>query len=228
MGSVQTAEWVPRSEPSDWRCRGGPAGSARPRAWSVRTFHDFLLPFPQLHRKWCSWNLTSPFSKLVDSSVSSGSVMDGGDHRNLLSGSSLIFCSLPQSHSARRQRRFNPSRFNSSSAASKHVSDPEGAPYGPEENVQICTDHEDVTVPVFGVSEDDDREPLVSAEQGNGVSTVDDAQVSEYFTHTGSVRSTSGVVDESKLDVLKTTSNAIHLPSLSHVTAACELVGKDM
>lgn len=42
------------------------AGS-RPRAWSVRTFQDFLPPLPQLHKKWCSWNSTSPFTKLVDS-----------------------------------------------------------------------------------------------------------------------------------------------------------------
>lgn len=42
-------------------------GCARPRAWSVRTFQDFLPPLPQLHKKWCSWNSTSPFTKLVDS-----------------------------------------------------------------------------------------------------------------------------------------------------------------
>lgn len=33
----------------------------------MRTFQDFLPPLPQLHRKWCSWNSTSPFTKLVDS-----------------------------------------------------------------------------------------------------------------------------------------------------------------
>ncbi|XP_051958828.1 uncharacterized protein LOC127626804 isoform X2 [Xyrauchen texanus] len=43
--------------------RTGSANSARPRAWSVRTFQDLL---PQLHKKWCSWNSTSPFTKLVD------------------------------------------------------------------------------------------------------------------------------------------------------------------
>uniref|UniRef100_A0A1A7WP86 CUB domain-containing protein n=1 Tax=Iconisemion striatum TaxID=60296 RepID=A0A1A7WP86_9TELE len=45
------------------------SGSAcsRPRAWSVRTFQDFFPPLPQLHKKWCSWNSTSPFTKLVDS-----------------------------------------------------------------------------------------------------------------------------------------------------------------
>lgn len=42
-------------------------GSNRPRAWSVRTFQDLLPPLPQLHKKWCSWNSSSPFTKLVDS-----------------------------------------------------------------------------------------------------------------------------------------------------------------
>ncbi|XP_066544916.1 uncharacterized protein LOC136712320 [Amia ocellicauda] len=48
--------------------RGGKESApSRSRAWSVRTFQDFLPPLPQLHRKWCSWNSTSPFTKLVDS-----------------------------------------------------------------------------------------------------------------------------------------------------------------
>jgi len=42
----------------------------RQRTWSTRTFHDFLAPIPQLQKKWCSWSTNSPFTKLVDSSVS--------------------------------------------------------------------------------------------------------------------------------------------------------------
>lgn len=42
----------------------------RQRTWSARTFHDFLAPIPQLQKKWCSWSTNSPFTKLVDSSVS--------------------------------------------------------------------------------------------------------------------------------------------------------------
>lgn len=62
----------------------------RPRAWSVRTFQDFLPPLPQLHKKWCSWNSTSPFTKLVDS-VSSYYVI--GHSAVLLNNSStIIYC----------------------------------------------------------------------------------------------------------------------------------------
>lgn len=42
----------------------------RQRTWSARTFHDFLAPIPQLQKKWCSWTTNSPFTKLVDNSVS--------------------------------------------------------------------------------------------------------------------------------------------------------------
>lgn len=42
----------------------------RQRTWSARTFHDLLAPIPQLQKKWCSWSTNSPFTKLVDSSVS--------------------------------------------------------------------------------------------------------------------------------------------------------------
>ncbi|KAF7657695.1 hypothetical protein LDENG_00023090, partial [Lucifuga dentata] len=61
-------------------------GCTRPRAWSVRTFQDFLPPLLQLHKKWCSWNSTSPFTKLVDSAPS-GLVADcrGEDNRNVFS-----------------------------------------------------------------------------------------------------------------------------------------------
>lgn len=55
------------SHPGARTTKEGSSGCARPRAWSVRTFQDFLPPLPQLHKKWCSWNSTSPFTKLVDS-----------------------------------------------------------------------------------------------------------------------------------------------------------------
>ena len=70
-GPSHVSDW-PSQEPSALPT-ATPAGttgsfsSARPRAWSVRTFQDFLPPLPQLHKKWCSWNSTSPFTKLVDS-----------------------------------------------------------------------------------------------------------------------------------------------------------------
>lgn len=58
----------PAASPTETRAaQDGSASCARPRAWSVRTFQDFLPPLPQLHKKWCSWNSTSPFTKLVDS-----------------------------------------------------------------------------------------------------------------------------------------------------------------
>lgn len=63
-GPGPAGDW-PSPDPSA-SPRSGKDG-ARPRAWSVRTFQDFLPPLPQLHRKWCSWNSTSPFTKLVDS-----------------------------------------------------------------------------------------------------------------------------------------------------------------
>lgn len=56
----------PATSPGGTRT-GKDGACSRPRAWSVRTFQDFLPPLPQLHKKWCSWNSTSPFTKLVDS-----------------------------------------------------------------------------------------------------------------------------------------------------------------
>lgn len=70
---------------SDWMTSGHMAAGAdtvekknvqmenhypRQRTWSARTFHDFLAPIPQLQKKWCSWTTNSPFTKLVDNSVS--------------------------------------------------------------------------------------------------------------------------------------------------------------
>ncbi|XP_039627395.1 uncharacterized protein si:dkey-112e17.1 isoform X1 [Polypterus senegalus] len=93
----------------------------RPRAWSVRTFQDFLPPLPQLQRKWCSWNSTSPFTKLVDNSVSGldADCHQGRDRKVASdahlevkaqknhSDSSVSNASYPLSQSAQRQRRLN-------------------------------------------------------------------------------------------------------------------------
>lgn len=70
-GPGPSGDWPsadPNSSPIGGRSFKESSGScSRPRAWSVRTFQDFLPPLPQLHKKWCSWNSTSPFTKLVDS-----------------------------------------------------------------------------------------------------------------------------------------------------------------
>ncbi|MCI4392930.1 hypothetical protein PGIGA_G00151600 [Pangasianodon gigas] len=209
-GSVQPSDWMPRSEPSNWPSRGSHVGSARPRAWSVRTFHDFLLPLPQLNRKWCSWNLTSPFTKLVDT-VSPGSVVDGAGG-----------VKVP---SAQQQRRYNMSR----SHTSQQICEPDGALCGPEQvvEVKICEfspDDDNLTIPVFAISEEDDREPLVSAEHQNQVKNNKIGN-HESFPSLGSAH-LAFTVEESA--VLKNTSSKIQLPSLSHVTVPCDSVGKDM
>ncbi|KAF5893689.1 putative palmitoyltransferase ZDHHC8, partial [Clarias magur] len=98
-GSLQPSDWMPRSEPSNWPRHGSHVGSARPRAWSVRTFHDFLLPFPQLNRKWCSWNLSSPFTKL---DVSPGSLVDGSDGSRVLSSQRQRRCNGLRSHTCQQ------------------------------------------------------------------------------------------------------------------------------
>ncbi|MCJ8747155.1 hypothetical protein PDJAM_G00150190 [Pangasius djambal] len=210
-GSVQPSDWMPRSEPSNWPSRGSHVGSARPRAWSVRTFHDFLLPLPQLNRKWCSWNLTSPFTKLVDT-VSPGSVVDGG-------GGGV---NVP---SAQQQRRYTMSR----SHTSQQICEPDGALCGPEQaaEVKICEfspDDGNLTIPVFAISEEDDREPLVSAEHQNQVKNNKIGN-HESFPSLGSAH--LAFTDEESA-VLKNTSSKIQLPSLSHVTMPCDSVGKDM
>ncbi|XP_051981799.1 uncharacterized protein si:dkey-112e17.1 [Xyrauchen texanus] len=95
--------------------RTGSANSARPRAWSVRTFQDLL---PQLHKKWCSWNSTSPFTKLVDhglpstatyahncgrAKVLSDAPLQSPDH-NCHSDSFMSNASYPLTQPAERQR----------------------------------------------------------------------------------------------------------------------------
>ncbi|XP_061585738.1 uncharacterized protein si:dkey-112e17.1 [Cololabis saira] len=215
------------------------AGCSRPRAWSVRTFQDFLPPLPQLHKKWCSWNSTSPFTKLVDSTPSSliaGS--RGGDGRKGFSdvhleakadagatsdSSSISNASFPLTQPAQRQRRLNstsnllrsrftgpcfgllsetkdppegsgaqpgsPSPEPSSISVSSSVSIPspsssgqgkvETAPAGKRREFPSEGDH--VSVPVFVISEEEDRQPLVSAEH------LDHTSVS--VTQNGLVRS---------------------------------------
>ncbi|XP_007899960.2 uncharacterized protein si:dkey-112e17.1 isoform X1 [Callorhinchus milii] len=50
------------------KAEDGQGSPPRPRAWSVRTFQDFLAPLPQLRREWRSWTTASPFTKLVENS----------------------------------------------------------------------------------------------------------------------------------------------------------------
>ncbi|XP_076854608.1 uncharacterized protein LOC143509643 [Brachyhypopomus gauderio] len=42
----------------------GSVSSARPRAWRVRTFEDFLSPLPPLQKRWGNWMTSRPFTKL--------------------------------------------------------------------------------------------------------------------------------------------------------------------
>ncbi|KAM7391723.1 hypothetical protein PAMP_022386 [Pampus punctatissimus] len=192
--------------------KDGNSGCARPRAWSVRTFQDFLLPLPQLHKKWCSWNSTSPFTKLVDSAPSS-LVADcrGNDSRRVfsdvhleakadhstISDSSISNASYPLTQPAQRQRRLNStsnlrrSRFTgpcfgllsgtADPAKALGVSLAQGSPSEPTSGSSSSTqcqmesgqagkrrdfpgegDH--ISVPVFAISEEEDRQPLVLAE----------------------------------------------------------------
>ncbi|XP_040010921.1 uncharacterized protein si:dkey-112e17.1 [Xiphias gladius] len=190
----------------------GSAGCARPRAWSVRTFQDFLPPLPQLHKKWCSWNSTSPFTKLVDSAPSSLTAdCRGGDSRKVfsevhleakadnstISDSFISNASYPLTQPAQRQRRLNStsnlrrSRFagpcfgllsaTADPVKASGVPQSQGSPSEPSPGSSSSTqcqiesgqagkrrdfpgegDH--VSVPVFAISEEEDRQPLVSAE----------------------------------------------------------------
>ncbi|XP_031426248.1 uncharacterized protein si:dkey-112e17.1 [Clupea harengus] len=213
-GPSHVSDW-PSQEPSALPT-ATPAGttgsfsSARPRAWSVRTFQDFLPPLPQLHKKWCSWNSTSPFTKLVDSAPSS-SVADcqtdgkrkvfsdpqlGSKTDTSQSDSSMSNASYPLAQPAQRQRRLNSTsnlrrtRFASpcfgllsgSPESSKSApvgyqgADPHSGGSSPGQQQQLGEalagnvrdfagggdDH--INVPVFAISEEEDRQPLVLAE----------------------------------------------------------------
>ncbi|XP_011477814.1 uncharacterized protein LOC101162848 isoform X2 [Oryzias latipes] len=181
---------------------------SRPRAWSVRTFQDFLPPLPQLHRKWCSWNSTSPFTKLVDSAPPSlGSDCRGVDSRKVfsdvhleanadssnISDSSISNASYPLTQPAQRQRRLNStsnllrSRFtgpcfglltdNKRPTEGVPPSSPSEPTQGFSSSTQCQTESgqtgkrrdfpsegDHISVPVFAISEEEDRQPLVSAE----------------------------------------------------------------
>ncbi|KAF7687155.1 uncharacterized protein si:dkey-112e17.1 [Silurus meridionalis] len=211
-GSVQPSDWMPRSEPSDWPSRSSHVGSPRPRAWSVRTFHDFLIPFPQLNRKWCSWNLTSPFTKLVES-VSPGSVMDGRDAME-----------VPL---AQHNRRYDTSR----SHTSQQISELDGALCGLEQGMQIkiCEfpadgNDDNLSIPVFAISEEDDREPLFFSKHQHKTKN-DEIGSHRSFTSLGSAH--LAFTDEELAVLEKNTSSKIHLPSLSHVTLSCDSEGRN-
>ncbi|XP_028270155.1 uncharacterized protein LOC114441429 isoform X2 [Parambassis ranga] len=209
----------PTSHPGARTTKEGSSGCARPRAWSVRTFQDFLPPLPQLHKKWCSWNSTSPFTKLVDSAPSSlVSDCTGGNSRKVfsdvhleatadtstVSDSSISNASYPLAQPAQRQRRLNStsnlrrSRFTGPCfgllSGTADLVKPSGvvhAPSSPTEQssgsssnqCQIDSsqagkrrefpgegDH--ISVPVFAISEEEDRQPLVSAEHVDQTSAM--------------------------------------------------------
>lgn len=190
-------------------------GSNRPRAWSVRTFQDLLPPLPQLHKKWCSWNSSSPFTKLVDSTPT-GLAADGrADHgrrifsdvhldskadSSSISDSTLSNASFPLSLPAQRQRRLNStsnlrrSRFTGPCfgllSGTQEPTNPsvvvvpptQGSPSEPSSasSTQSQTEgvkrrdfpgeNDHISVQVFAISEEEDRQPLVSAEHLNQTS----------------------------------------------------------
>ncbi|KAJ8380200.1 hypothetical protein SKAU_G00009780 [Synaphobranchus kaupii] len=194
-------DWLSPASPGDLPSggrgsQGGGASSTRPRAWSVRTFQDFL----PLQRKWRSWNSTSPFTKLVDSApagpckVFSDTHLETGNQ----SDSSTSNASFPLAQPAQRQRRLNSvSNLRRSRFAAPCFSLLSGpvengkAPTGPQPHCQappseptngsLCRppqaenqgggkpwefpgEGEHVSVPVFAISEEEDRQPLVLAE----------------------------------------------------------------
>ncbi|XP_046871712.1 uncharacterized protein si:dkey-112e17.1 isoform X2 [Hypomesus transpacificus] len=188
----------PTASGSKAAAQDGTASCARPRAWSVRTFQDFLPPLPQLHKKWCSWNSTSPFTKLVDSApasllsacrsegnrkVFSDVHLDAHDD-SAASDSCTSAASYPLAQPGQRQRRLNSasnlrrSRFTGPcfgllSAPAEPAKTPGGALHlqAPSSEAssgslspQPQADGDHVSVPVFAISEEEDRQPLVLAE----------------------------------------------------------------
>ncbi|XP_061671963.1 uncharacterized protein si:dkey-112e17.1 [Syngnathoides biaculeatus] len=183
----------------------GRGGCARPRAWSVRTFQEFLPPLPQLHKKWCSWNSTSPFTKLVDSAppsvvsdnrkVFSDVHLAAKNETSTISDSSISNASYPLAQAAQRQRRLNStsnlrrSRFTgpcfgllSETGDLIKTTGLNNAQRSQPESVSSSSIHcaiesnqttkrqdfpsegDHINVPVFAISEEEDRQPLVSAE----------------------------------------------------------------
>ncbi|KAJ8263431.1 hypothetical protein COCON_G00158880 [Conger conger] len=176
---------------------GGGASSARPRAWSVRTFQDLLPPLPQLQRTWRSWNSTSPFTKLVDSApAGSGAGFQGDGPRKIFSDthletgnqsdSSCSAASYPLTQAAQRQRRLNSagnlrrSRFTApcfSQGPQSHCqgppppcqapsteSGPQADPQAGGKQWEFPGEGDHVSVPVFAIHEEEDRQPLVMAD----------------------------------------------------------------
>lgn len=140
--------------------------------------------------------------------ASPGSVVDGGDG-----------VKVP---SAQRQRRYNISR----SYTSQQISEPDGTPCGLEkgEEVKISAADDNLTIPVFAISEEDDREPLVSAEHQDQVKN----NVIGNRETVPSLGSDHWAFTDEESAVLKNTSSKIHLPSLSHMIVSCDSLGKDM
>ncbi|KAK7895592.1 hypothetical protein WMY93_020917 [Mugilogobius chulae] len=198
-----SGDW-PSPDSSGNRSKSGSV--SRPRAWSVRTFQDFLPPLPQLHKKWCSWNSNSPFTKLVDTAPSSLAADGRGNNgrevfsevnlaktdTTTISDSSISNASYPLSQPAQRQRRLNStsnlrrSRFTgpcfgllsgtTDSAKPPAVKGPTSEPVS--SSVSSTTESnqpgkrrgesqaegEHVSVQVFAISEEEDRQPLVPAD----------------------------------------------------------------
>nr|XP_033475544.1 uncharacterized protein si:dkey-112e17.1 isoform X1 [Epinephelus lanceolatus] len=226
--------------------KDGSGGCARPRAWSVRTFQDFLPPLPQLHKKWCSWNSTSPFTKLVDSAPSSLVTDCRGDNsrrvfsdvhldakadNSTISDSSISNASYPLSQPAQRQRRLNSTsnlrrtRFTgpcfgllsgtADQTKASGVPHAQGSPSEPSSGSSSSTqcqiesgqagkrrdfpgegDH--VSVPVFAISEEEDRQPLVSAEHLNQTSAVLNGLVRETYDGKGPAVGSTGLSPQSQ------------------------------
>ncbi|XP_028434116.1 uncharacterized protein si:dkey-112e17.1 isoform X2 [Perca flavescens] len=216
-GPSPASDWPspdPTTSPTGTRStKDSSGGLARPRAWSVRTFQDFLPPLPQLHKKWCSWNSSSPFTKLVDSAPSSLVADSRGDNgrrvfsdahldaeadNSTISDSSISNASYPLTQAAQRQRRLNSnsnlrrSRFtgpcfgllsgtadttkasgvphaqgslsepSAGSSSSSSQCPIESSQAGKRREFPGESDH--ISVQVFAISEEEDRQPLVSAE----------------------------------------------------------------
>ncbi|XP_037831125.1 uncharacterized protein si:dkey-112e17.1 isoform X2 [Kryptolebias marmoratus] len=213
-GPGPSCDWPsadPNASPAGARSpKESSSAGSRPRAWSVRTFQEFLPPLPQLHKKWCSWNSTSPFTKLVDSAppslaadcrennsrkVFSDVHLEAQADPSTFSDSSISNASYPLTQHAQRQRRLNStsnlrrSRFtgpcfgllSETKDPSKGPGVTPGPPLEPSSGSSSSTqcqiesgqaaksrefpgegDH--VSVPVFAISEEEDRQPLVSAE----------------------------------------------------------------
>ncbi|KAL7836974.1 hypothetical protein AOLI_G00282590 [Acnodon oligacanthus] len=132
---------------------------------------------------------------------------------------------------------------NGSTAASHQLPEP-GGPSGQQQQQKLGetaagdsslsysvrshpSKNDHVSVPVFAISEEDDRQPLVLAEDLARPSMVNGQGYESPKKPFGSAHSATPLTtEESKLAVLK--NSKIQLPSLSQVTVQCSLMGKDM